>query len=118
MSLKYEPASEPQVLSNPEFLAEGTAVDDLTMPDRVLIGGQPVHTRVTFDVFVTRERFPGTLWLGHFGGSRPFFARSRPDWRPAGTGPPVRPRVRIDVFVGLARFPGAPETNSIRPLRR
>lgn len=31
---------EYQILSNPEFLAEGTAINDLFNPDRVLIGGR------------------------------------------------------------------------------
>ena len=30
------------ILSNPEFLAEGNAINDLTNPDRILIGGESV----------------------------------------------------------------------------
>ena len=33
-----------EVLSNPEFLAEGTAISDLESPDRILIGGEQTQS--------------------------------------------------------------------------
>ncbi|MEZ0215584.1 MAG: UDP-glucose 6-dehydrogenase [Rariglobus sp.] len=60
-----------EVLSNPEFLAEGTAVPDLFNPDRVLIGGErtpggdkAVETLVSvYARWVPRERIITTnLW--------------------------------------------------------
>eukprot|EP00877_Chromochloris_zofingiensis_P011538 jgi/Chrzof1/6638/Cz19g03190.t1 len=35
-----------EILSNPEFLAEGTAIQDLQQPDRVLIGGQQTESGI------------------------------------------------------------------------
>lgn len=55
------------ILSNPEFLAEGTAVKDLQEPDRVLIGGEDLKAvRLLVDIYarwVPRERILTTnLW--------------------------------------------------------
>lgn len=55
------------ILSNPEFLAEGTAVADLHSPDRVLIGGENADAIAAlvgiYEAWVPRERILTTnLW--------------------------------------------------------
>jgi len=60
-----------QILSNPEFLAEGTAMEDLDAPDRVLIGGDStpegkIAVQALVDVYanwIPRERILTTnVW--------------------------------------------------------
>ena len=55
------------VLSNPEFLSEGTAINDLINPDRVLIGGEDEDSiNSLMDIYLTwmsREKiFTTDLW--------------------------------------------------------
>lgn len=60
-----------EILSNPEFLAEGTAIQDLTAPDRVLIGGKDTESghkaiatlAAVYEHWIPKERILCTnLW--------------------------------------------------------
>lgn len=67
LATSSKPGVSFDVLSNPEFLAEGTAVEDLLRPDRVLIGGESeTAIQALVDVYgqwVSRDRILTTnLW--------------------------------------------------------
>jgi UDPglucose 6-dehydrogenase len=66
-----DPGVHFEILSNPEFLAEGTAIEDLTLPDRVLIGGKDTESgrravatlAAVYEHWVPRDRILCTnLW--------------------------------------------------------
>ncbi|MDC3203568.1 nucleotide sugar dehydrogenase [Prochlorococcus sp. AH-716-B04] len=51
-NIKDENKKNFSIVSNPEFLAEGTAIDDLQNPDRVLIGGEDDYSiNVISDIY-------------------------------------------------------------------
>jgi len=65
--IKNEESKKFTVLSNPEFLSEGTAINDLLNPDRVLIGGEDkesINTLMNIYLkWVSREKiFTTDLW--------------------------------------------------------
>lgn len=52
-----------EILSNPEFLAEGTAVEDLLNPDRVLIGGD--YLTENGNKAIDKLKFIYSNWVNH-----------------------------------------------------
>ena len=55
-----DPNVQFEILSNPEFLAEGTAIEDHNDPDRVLIGGKDTESgRAAIATLARCGRFVG-----------------------------------------------------------
>ena len=65
--LRFSDGVSFEILSNPEFLAEGTAIKDLENPDRVLIGGNNKNAMIAlsniYRVWVPEEKILFTnIW--------------------------------------------------------
>jgi len=46
-----EKGHRPRIVSNPEFLREGSAVDDFAHPDRIVIGGEPEDVKAVAGLY-------------------------------------------------------------------
>ena len=70
------------VLSNPEFLAEGSAINDLENPDRVLIGGNDIESIKALENiylnWVSAEKILTTdLWSQNYQNLQPMLFGSK-----------------------------------------
>ncbi|QPN59110.1 hypothetical protein H8F24_13590 [Synechococcus sp. CBW1002] len=116
-----QPARSFSVLSNPEFLAEGTAIADLEAPDRVLIGGddpQAIAALAAIDgQWVSGERILTTnLWSSELSKltANAFLAHRKSSLPARSTALPPSARPPAPMCVRWPRAIGADSRNSLR----